>query len=244
MKNKLTYFDFLVYFIPGAAIIWICTVLAKYLGILSALKTGNILTESLAFIVLAFVVGNFIQYRSQRGTEIRIKKKHWSGAFVSERFLLKASKLCPEFKRQRYINLLQKYFVLDEKNAKILEDSESKEAREISHSMYRECFTFITDKGIGAKAIKANEYYNFFRGLSTTCAYLSIIFATGSTYLLVRFFANRTATNLAHAMIMLLFTVLFGYAVHAFRISAKQRGELHVTEVFDSMTGYFTEKSS
>lgn len=244
MKDKLTYFDFLVYFIPGAVMLWICAVLVRDLGIFSAPKMGNIFTESLAFIVLAFVIGHFVQYRSQRGTEVTIKKKHWSGAFVSEGFLLKDNKFCPEFKRQRYISLLQKHFGLDEESAKVLKDRENEEARAISHSMYRECFTFITDKGIGVKAIKANEYYSFFRGLSIACVYSSIISAIDFVYLVIRFFANRTIANLAHASIMLVLTIFFGYAVHAFRISAKQRGELHVTEVFDSMVGYFAEKPS
>jgi len=243
MKDKFTYFDFLAYFIPGAVILWICSVMAKDLGVLSVLEMGNVFTESLAFIVLAFVVGHFIQFRSRQKTEVTIKEKYWSNAFVSEAFLLKDNEFCSEFKRHRYINLLQKHFGLTGESAKILDD-ENEEARLISHGMYRECFTFITDKGIGQKSTKANEYYNFFRGLSTTCVYSTIVSAMDFVYLSIRFFTHRTFVGLAHALTMLALTIFFGYAVYAFRIRAKQRGELHVAEVFDSMAGYFAEKPS
>jgi cbb3-type cytochrome oxidase subunit 3 len=133
---------------------------------------------------------------------------------------------------------------LAEESAKILDDHENEEATVISHGMYRECFTFITDKGIGQKATKANEYYNFFRGLSTTCVYSTIISVMDCVYLSIRFFTNKTFVGLAHALTTLVLTIFFGYAVYAFRIRAKQRGELHVAEVFDSMAGYFAEKSS
>lgn len=244
MKDKFTYFDFLAYFIPGAVILWICSVMAKDLGVLSALETGNVFTESLAFIVLAFVVGHFVQFRSKQKTEATIKEKYWSNAFVSEAFLLRDNEFCSEFKRRRYINLLQKHFGLAEESVNTLVDHESEEARVISHGMYRECFTFITDKGLGQKATKANEYYNFFRGLSTTCVYSIIVSVLDFVYLSIRFFTHRTFVGLAHSLTMLVLTIFFGYAVYAFRIRAKQRGELHVAEVFDSIAGYFAEKSS
>lgn len=244
MKDKFTYFDFLAYFVPGAVLIWVCTIAAKSFGVVSDLETENIVTDSLIFVVMAFVVGHFIQFRSKQKTEATIKEKFWDGDFVSRQFLVKGNKFCPEPKRQRYIQLLQDHFGLQLEDAQILESSGKEEARTISDGMYRSCFTFITDEKIGEKAIKANEYYNFFRGLSTTSAYASVILSIDFIYVLVRFFVYRTTSSVFQALVLLLLAIFFGYAVHAFRVRAKQRGELHVAEVLDSMTGYFAKEAN
>jgi len=242
MKDKFTYFDFLAYFIPGTMLLWVCMVVAGNLEVLSVLETGNAFAESLAFIVLAFVVGHLIQFRSKQRTEKTIKRKYWSNSFVSSQFLIKGNQFCVEPNRQRYIQLLQKHLGLKSEEAQILKDFGNDTAKEISHSMYRICFTLTTDKGIGAKATKANEYYNFFRGLSTTCVYSSIIFTADLIYVLIRFLINDSSFPVSHAIVTLLLAVFFGYASYAFRIRAKQRGELHVAEVFDSMAAHFAEK--
>jgi len=244
MKDKFTYFDFLAYFIPGTVLIWICIIAVKTLGLVSNLKTENIITDSLIFIVLAFVVGHFIQFRSKQRTEVTIKKKFWYGAFVSDQFLLKNNKFCSEFKRQKYIQLLQKHFELKPEEAQILEEPDNSEAKKVSNDMYRTCLTFVTDRKVGEKATKANEYYNFFRGLSTTCFYSSVILSFVCIYSLACFLRNCTDFNISRSLIPLLLAVFSGYSTYAFQIRAKQRGELHVTEVFESTIGYFADKNS
>lgn len=244
MKDKFTYFDFLAYFIPGAVLLWVYMVVAGSLEALSVLKTENAFTESLAFIVLAFVVGHLVQFRSRQKTQETIKKKYWSSGLVSNQFLVKDNQFCTEFDRQRYIQLLQKHLGLRPEEAQILEEPGNDTAKEISHSMYRTCSTLATDKGIGAKATKANEYYNFFRGLSTTCAYSSILFMVNFIYVLIRFFMKDSTFSINQTLTLLFLVIFFAYAAYAFRLRAKQRGERHVAEVFSSMVGYFTEKPS
>lgn len=226
--------------------IWAITIAVKSFGVFPPLKTDNIVIDSLIFIVLAFVVGHFVQFRSREKTQETIKKKFWNGTFVSNQFLIKDNKFCPDFKRQRYIQLLQEHFNLKSADAQILETPENPEAKTISDGMYRSCLTFITDQKIGEKATKANEYYNFFRGLSTTSFYSTIVFGISFIAILVQRFAESNFSFNAFyksALIPFLLAIFFGYATRAFQIRAKQRGELHVAEVFDSMAGYFSKES-
>jgi len=138
---------------------------------------------------------------------------------------------------------LQNHFGLKAEDAQVLENG-SDGAKAISDGMYRSCLTFITDEKTGEKAIKANEYYNFFRGLSTTSFYTSVILSIDFIYILVRSFIRRATSSAFQALVLLLLAIFFGYAVYAFRVRAKQRGELHVAEVFDSAAGYFAKEAN
>ncbi len=124
----------------------------KILGI-TELKTQNIVTDSLSFIVLAFVIGHLIQFRSKEKTEKTIKNKYWSGSFVSNLFLVKGNRFCPEYDRQRYIQILQEHLGLKTADTQELENTDNDNAKIISQSMYRKCLTLIEDKNIGIKAI-------------------------------------------------------------------------------------------
>ncbi len=241
MKDKFTYFDFLVYFIPGTLLIWVCITAVKTLGLAANLKTENVITDSLTFIVLAFILGHFIQFRSKQRTESTIKKSFWSGSLVSEQFLVKNNKFCSEFERQRYIQILREHFTLGEDDIQILEKTDNPEAKKISHSMYQQCFSFITDKGIGDRAVKANEYFNFFRGLSTACVYSGFIFAIVFTFTLIRSLVNRFYLDIFHLLILFLLAIFFCYASYTFRVRASQRGESHVADVFRSVASLFAK---
>jgi len=234
VKDKFSYFDFICYFIPGTVLIWAVLLFAKSLGILSSLATVNEFTDTLGFIIIAFISGHFIQYRAKLRLEPRIKKKYWKGAFVSEQYLIKNSGFCSEIDRQQYLKMAKDKFGYKEEELQKL-DIISKESKEISHSIYRKAYALINNEGISERAAIANTYYNFFRGLTIASLYSAILFLL---LLVIKIIENWWGWNWVvikrDLLIPAFLMTFFFYLKECFKERARQRGELHVEQVFNS----------
>ncbi|PKP59886.1 hypothetical protein CVT91_05990 [Candidatus Atribacteria bacterium HGW-Atribacteria-1] len=239
MSNKFTYFDFISYFIPGAMLIWSFILFAKSINVLNYLTTLNTFIDTLVFTIIAFVLGHFIQYKSRQIIEPKMKKKYWNGAFVSEQFLIKNNKFCYEIDRQKFLKTAREQFRCSIEELKEL-DSDTEEARKISHSIYKKAYSLINNAGINERATTANIYYNFFRGLSATCFCSALLFLVQS---IIKILENWGACSWEFIkedlLIPSLLMIFFFYLMICFIDRARQRGELHVEQTFNSMYVYY-----
>jgi len=234
MKDKFSYFDFICYFIPGTVLVWAVILFAKSLGVLVSLTTFNEFTDSLGFIIIAFISGHVIQYRAKLKLEPSIKKKYWGSAFVSDQYLIKNNKFCTEVDRQKYLGMAKDKFGYKEEELRKL-DTVSEESKKISHSVYRKAYAFINNEGIAERAAVANTYYNFFRGLAVASSYSAIVFLS---QLIIKIIENWWGWSWFvikdNLLIPVLLTIFFFYLKTCFVDRARQRGELHVEQVFNS----------
>ena len=240
MKDKFSYFDFICYFIPGTLLLWAIISFLKGLGVVQIFSATNTLTDTISFVILAFIVGHLVQAGAKSRLEKNIKERYWNGAFVSEIFLLRGNRLCNEIDREKFIDLATKQLGYAEAELKILEN-DTNEARQMSHSIYRKAYSFINNNKIGERAAIANTYYNFFRGLSEASFYSTIIFIVQFAVVIVEKFLlekNWYYFRTNGVLPLVLFLIL-GCAYIIFRDRARQRGELHVGEVFNSAYSFY-----
>lgn len=244
MGEKFSYYDFLAYFVPG---VFLASVIIYSLNEVTSgisLTTGNTILDPIIFLVFSFVLGHFIQFRGRFGLEKRLKEKKWGG-WVSEQYLIKGNPFCPEVKRRIYINLAFEKLGFKKEDLEVLEKEDLKgenknKAMETSQDIYRSCLTLITDKGIGEKAKVANTYYSFFRGVSVTSFYSTIIILILVGYQFYKIYILKTPIKTSHVIINLVALLLLGYLWYCFKERARDRGEIHVREVFDSFSGLYT----
>jgi len=239
MSNKFTYFDFISYFIPGAILIWSIILFAKSINVLNYLTTFNTFTDTLGFIIIAFTLGHFIQYKSKQIIEPKIKKKYWNGAFVSEQFLIKNNKFCYEVDRLKFLKMAMSNFRYSKEELKEL-NSDTEKAKKLSHSIYRKAYSLINNAGIDERATTANVYYNFFRGLSATCFCSALLFLV---QFVIKILENWGAYSWEFIkedlLIPFLLMIFFFYLMSCFIDRARQRGELHVEQTFNSAYIYY-----
>lgn len=240
MKDKFSYFDFICYFIPGTLLLWAIVSFLKGLGVVQIFSATNTLTDTISFVILAFIVGHLVQAGAKFRLEKKIKQKYWNGAFFSEIFLLKGNRLCNEIDREKFIDLAAKQLGYTESELKTLE-SDTDKARQMSHSIYRKAYSFINNNKIGDRAAIANTYYNLFRGLSEASFYSAIIFIVQFIIVIVEKFLLEKDWYYfrANGVLPLVLFLILGCAYIIFRDRARQRGELHVGEVSNSAYSFY-----
>ncbi len=172
MKDRLSYYDFLADFVPGTLFIVLVYFIAAETQVKVVLPSLNVLSDSLVFVVLAFVAGHFIQYFSKYTIEQIGKKVFWKGFFFSQWFLVQGSGFCPDFQRDHYVKVAKEDFGFSDSTLAALEvkdidkaDNQALDkARNISQAIYRRFDAYASDKNIGGKALIQNTFYGFFRG--------------------------------------------------------------------------------
>jgi hypothetical protein len=240
MKDKFSYFDFICYSIPGALLIWSIVLFAKGFNILTSFVTFNEIIDTLGFIIIAFILGHFIQYKAKQKLEPKIKRKFWGGVFFSEHYLLKNKKFCSEIDRMKFLKMAKERFGYTEDELKNL-DNDSEKAKKLSHTIYRKSYALINNEGVAERAAMANSYYNFFKGLSIASFYSANLFLA---QFLLKVLENITSWSCGiikeDLAIPLLLTVFFFYLKGCFENKARQRGELHIEQTFNSAYVLYT----
>ncbi len=232
MKDKLSYYDFLADFVPGTLFIVLVYLFTAEARVKITLPSLNVVSDSLIFIVLAFVAGHFIQYFSKYTIEQIGKRVFWKGYFFSQWFLVKGSRCCADLQRAHYVNVAKENFGFSDSTLASLEvedintaDNQALDkARNVSQAVYRRFDAYAFDKNIGGKALIQNTFYSFFRGLTLVSALGFIAFATlayeiCSTY--------HGVLALGHLL-----------AILAFFHRMKERGELYIRGLFDSVAAH------
>ncbi len=265
MQEKFSYFDFIAYVIPGFIFTWAIQAAFKFSGYSAYLGTGTWVSDSLTFLIFAFVVGHIIQYRSRIRFEVPLRWRLWSprvfrDGLISENYLLKERVVyrqvpLTESRRASFVDLAKKHFNTSDAEAEEFEHWQQDQkrlenAQKVSHSIYRSALTFVNDKGIGRKVEVANVYYNFFRGLTTASFYSTIVFLASFAIQLAGIWQpDKWNIMLAlsrnrDAIFALLFAGVFFYARYVFKQRAINRGFHHVRETLESCFNLLRQESS
>ncbi len=218
---------------------WSIILFAKGFGILGSLATINEITDTLGFIIIAFILGHFVQYKAKQKLEPNIKRKFWNGGFFSEQYLLKNNKFCSDTDRTKYLKMAKEKFGYTEEELKKLEN-DSSEAKELSHAIYRKAYSLINNEGIAERAATANIYYNFFRGLTTASFYSAILFFVQFITKIIENLSSLSWEVIKKELSTSLFlAIFFLYLSGCFKDRARQRGELHVEQTFNSAYTFY-----
>lgn len=227
MKEKFTYYDFVANIIPGFFLVWALNSISK------DLIFGNVVTESLMFIILAYVLGLIIQYFSKYSIEYLVKRISWKGTFFSNIYLIKEANKCSDQTRKRYLNIIKKKYSFSDKELKILDTknifdkknkTKLKKAQEISYSIFRSIDYHTYDKGIAKKAHVQNNHYSLFRGLSFSFLFIGLLFS----FLISQSIHFQTFQYIMYTSLSFLFCIIF-------LIRTKERGESYVKGLFESL---------
>ncbi len=229
MSDKFSYYDFISNIVPGFYLAW---ALNNAFNIQNFLF-GNVVTESLTLIILVYILGQIIQFISKFTIEPLIKIIYWKGTFFSNIFMIKEANLCPEIIKKRYLNIISKKFNYKKEDLKILESSKifekenkenRKKAEHLSYQIYRNIDHDTKDNNTAQKAHLQNNYYGLFRNLSVSSLILAIIYFAGFIFS----FISSTTVNILLGIFFLLALILFF-------IRTKQRGELYIKGLYESL---------
>jgi len=238
MEMQLSYYDLLANVIPGVFVLWaVGNVLPP--GILKeALLGENLVSDSIVFLVLAFILGQVIQWLAKFTIEPVVKRIFWHRAFPSDLFLIKGAGWCRESERADYLRLAKDKVGIDRREIGRLQSlglpemsqEDTKGAKSTCRTIFRRFESLAADEGIGSKAILQNTFYSLFRGLSLSSALCGLIFLVGYT--------------LRGELSGLILGIMCLGAAAIFVHRAKERGELYVTGVFNSVAGHFAKEMS
>ena len=153
---------------------------------------------------------------------------------------MRGNRFCNEIDREKFVDFAAKQLGYTGSELKTLENG-TNEARQMSHSIYRKAYSFINNNKIGERAAMANTYYNFFRGLSEASFYSTIIFIVQFAVVIVEklFLEKNWYYFRTNGLLPLVLFLILGCAYIIFRDRARQRGELHVGEVFNSAYSFY-----
>lgn len=236
MKDRLSYYDFLADFVPGVLFIALAYLIAIETEVKVTLPSLNVFSDSLVFVVLAFVAGHFIQYFSKYTIEQLGKKVFWRGFFFSQWFLVQGSGFCPDFQRQHYVKVAKENFgfsdstlaALEVKDMNKADNQALDKARNISQAIYRRFDAYASDKNIGGKALIQNTFYSFFRGLTLVTVLGFIALATLAFKICSVYLGTLAVVHLL--------------AILAFFHRMKERGELYIRGLFDSVAVHVADR--
>lgn len=240
MTAKLSYYDFLANFVPGAFLIGVALFAFREMVPPEFVSNVNAIVDTVLFGIWALVLGHGIQFRATRGLQERLRKT-WGG-WVSEAYLRPGSKYCSEARRTRYLEAAKKQDVLTPDAFAALETSDlidrtaMQRAAQASHDIYRAFHTAIRDSGRGEKAEIANTQFGFYRGLAVACFYGAVLTALGA---IIRIAVSWPAILVGLSDILLALLLFWLYFMFKQRVI--ERGTAHVREVFDSFLALNTK---
>ncbi len=230
MSDEFSYYDFISNIVPGFFLAWALNNVFD----LENLLLGNAAAESLTLIILAYMLGQIIQFLSKYTVELLIKRIFWKGTFYSNIYLMKAAGKCSEKAREKYLNIISKKFNYSKNDLKLLEtnrifeeDKEEKrqKAEQLSYRIYRNIDHYTKDNSLAKKAHLQNNYYGLFRNLSFSSLILIIVYVTSMVFSVID---SSTKNILLSIFFLITFLIFF--------IRTKQRGELYIKGLYESLS--------
>jgi hypothetical protein len=238
METQLSYYDLLANVIPGVFVLWAVGNVLPAGTIRETISGDNLVADSIVFLVLAFILGQVIQWLAKFTIEAVVKRVFWHRMFPSDLFLVKGAGWCRESERADYLRLAKDKVGIDRHEISRLQSlglsemspEEIEGAKSTCQTIFRRFESLAADEGIGSKAILQNTFYSLFRGLSLSSALCAFIFLVG--------YAVRAGLS------GLILGIMCLGAAAIFVHRAKERGELYVTGVFNSVAGHFAKEMS
>ncbi|VVB98834.1 Uncharacterised protein [uncultured archaeon] len=230
MQDKFSYYDFIANIIPGILILWGLNFASMTSRLLQKATTNNIATDTLTFIVLAYILGLAIQFLAKNSIEILLKHIFWKDTFFSELYLIKEANLCFESTREKILEYATNKFGYSKKQLNVLNTknifankTKLNLAMGLSQQIYRSLDAYTSDNSLAQKAHLQNIKYSMFRGISLAFFVLSIIILL------------ENIVGLGLAMKYFILPCIFFIGFLLFFIITKQRGELYIKGLFNTI---------
>jgi len=196
--EKFTYFDFLTYLLPGTILEF------ALLGAWAAAKlplpqfTGEGgLLGSIVFILVAFILGHFVQGLAHTFPEWLLKRIFWGGFFPSHIMFFTNQQILFSKEKQVIISRAITEQIISLEDSKLWEqpfvtgwlrpirplrrsrlNEEIKQGVELSKLTFNRIQIFLADSSLGKRIEVAEAYYQFFRGTFTATFTAAIILFT------------------------------------------------------------------
>lgn len=177
MKDRFTYIDFLMYVLPGSFLIFVIMgAVWVFVGLTTTVFVSGIF-ESVIFIVLSFIVGNFIQVVSHLGPEERLKREYWKGYYPSQFMFFKNNPVIDEHARKDLLEACLKngWLSKEEIDEFNLEKKVSVEAISKATNLFSYLRVHLEKGDVNHRIRGAEGYYLFYRGMFVASIWAAII---------------------------------------------------------------------
>lgn len=194
MTDKLTYFDVLMYVLPGAYALtialggWWC-ISPSAISSLPLTGDGG-LFASVVFVLMSFIAGNALQVIAHTLPESLIRRVFWSGHWASQLAFFKSGPCLSEKERSAVIESAVRLCSADPAVLGVLTVKRLRGGRwrpegdpaaiaatlDSAQAVFRGALALLADTGAGQRATTANAYYQFFRALFTMSAIATVGF--------------------------------------------------------------------
>jgi hypothetical protein len=181
LTEKFTYFDFLMYVLPGTVILsGLLVGWAIAGGEVPTLLGDSGLFASVVFILAAFVLGHFVQTVAHSLPEKLLKRLFWAGRYPSQILFFKGHRLVSGTERERHIAMLREVGLASDEVVKVwdgeltigwfrgsvkgIDKGQFAQGTEGAQFAFNRIRNHLTDQKAGIRASSAEAYYQFFRG--------------------------------------------------------------------------------
>lgn len=161
MSNRLNFYDFLSYIIPGSLAVFL---VLYFMG--SILGTPGVLIsyvsgfgETIVFLIVGYFAGHLIQ---ARGRQIELRQKDEWGGYFSIQFLRESNDFyTADFRRTLKRNAESEFGLpVDIAGNGVIQEQKDKRYQEI----FNLCYDFVVQKGVSRSTDIHNGIYGMFRG--------------------------------------------------------------------------------
>lgn len=167
-----------MYVIPGAFLVSVLVLSASLLNPDIITRFDNEIVSGAIFIVLSFVVGNFVQVFSHLGPENRLKKEYWQGYYPSHVMFFPNNKVINEKERLDLIRACQATGILSDEDADCYKDETiNKDGVFCANKCFNYMRVYLTNIDQGSRIRGSEGYFLFFRGLFVASFWSAILMA-------------------------------------------------------------------
>lgn len=166
-----------MYILPGAFFLIIILVIAWGFDLILINQGGVDIFNSIIFILMSFILGNFFQTISHGRPEKRLKEKFWKGLYPSQIMFFPNNQVINESMRHKFINYCLEHTMLCqediEKSISVEQyDHEILEKVTVVFDILRVSFE---NTSFGSRISTAESHYLFFRGMFVSAFWAGIL---------------------------------------------------------------------
>lgn len=252
MLEKFTYFDFLMYVLPGTVLefallgVWV----AAKLPLPQFTGEGG-LFSSIVFVLIAFILGHSVQAIAHTFPEWLIKRLFWGRFYPSEIMFFNNQRILFSKEKETIISKIIAEKIISENDSQLWKQDfvtgwfrpilpvrkrklsdDLKKGTENSQLAFNRLRIFLTDNNLGKRVEGAESSYQFFRGTYTALAISGIMFIS-EYYILSRY--SSLETNIGHSLLAGSVLAILLALVFVWRArGAGQRYAREVVRAFDT----------
>lgn len=240
MSDKFSYIDFLMYVIPGAFLVAVFVLSVSLLNTDIVISFNNEIVSGAIYVVMSFVVGNFLQVYSHLGPEDRLKKMYWHGYYPSQVMFFPKNTVINEKERLDLIKACKATGILNDEEADCYKDETfNKDGISCANKCFNYMRAYLADSGKGSRTLGSEGYFLFFRGLFVASFWSAILMALVFTFNLIckispdiQNWIQQQPPNSLMIMLPLFLSVIFLIFWRTFRYRCRGAAQGFAREVY------------